>query len=355
MKKRASIRDVAKAAGVSIATVSYVLKGIGKVSEPTIKRVWDVVNELNYTPNPYFQKLIRKEPAERERTRLLMRVSYWPSLAPVHDQVERELLFQFDKACRAKNYLGTSYVYRHEKGFQCSQVVNGLIDGALLCTSQLDVIESLKGRIPTVLVNVEASEKELGLPIVVPDYVAAYDELIKEIHLHGICGKASMIRGRVSNYRKNGRFAENKIDFFRIAAEKYGYPVLPEHSIEFETSSDEPGENDVAFIERIKNMIRKEGVRILVLNSLNFTLLYQNLLKAGLRFPEDAILIPGLIADYSAPGVISAVPDYAKLFEKSVEVLDSYLNGTESEIRKFFVPLKSIDYSGIFNLKNERR
>ena len=355
MKKQSTIRDVAQAAGVSIATVSNVLKGTGRVSEPTIKRVWEVVNELNYTPNPYFQKLIRKEPAERERTRLLMRVSYWPSLAPVHDQIERELLFQFDKACREKNYLGTSYVYRHEKGFQCSQVVNGLIDGVLLCTSQLEVIESLKGRIPTVLVNVEASEKEIGLPVVVPDLANTYENIFTQIHQRGIGGNAAVIRGVLSSCRKNGRFAENKIDFFRIAAEKYGYPVLPEHSIEFETSSDEPGENDVAFIERIKNMIRKEGVRILAFNSLNSTLLHQNLLKAGLRFPEDAILIPGLMSDYSAPGVIPVLPDYAKLFEKSVEVLDAYLSGMETEIKKFFVPLKNIDYSGIFNLKNERR
>ena len=65
--RKSTIRDVAKAAGVSIATVSYVLKGTGRVSESTIKRVWQVVNELNYTPNPYAQKLFARDSAERER------------------------------------------------------------------------------------------------------------------------------------------------------------------------------------------------------------------------------------------------------------------------------------------------
>ncbi len=348
MKKQSTIRDVAQSAGVSIATVSNVLKGTGRVSEPTIKRVWEVVNELNYTPNPYFQKLIRKEPAERERTRLLMRVSYWPSLAPVNDQVERELLFQFDKACRAKNYLGTSYVYRHEKGFQCSQVVNGLIDGVLLCTAHLDVINALKGRLPTVLVNVDVSEKTIGMPIIMPDYAAAYDDLIKQIRQNGITGNAASVRGVPGNGAKREAVTGGISDLFRGAAEKYGYPLLPEYMIEIETSPDRPGE-DEALAERLKNMIRNEGVRIVALNNLNFPLLYRKLLNAGLRFPEDAVLIPNIMSDFSAPGVIPLMLDYAKLFEKSVEVLDSYLNGTESEIRKFFVPLKSIDYSGIFN------
>ena len=349
MKKQATIRDVAKSAGVSIATVSNVLKGTGRVSEPTIKRVWEVVNELNYTPNPYFQKLIRKEPAEREQTRLLMRVSYWPSLAPVHDQVERELLFQFDKACRAKNYLGTSYVYRHEKGFQCSQVVNGLIDGALLCTSQLDIINTLKGRLPTVLVNVEASEKEIGLPIVVPDYETAYDNIIKKIHECGITGKVATVSGFSTNCTKKKGHIQESLAFFQKVAEANGYPVFPEHSIEFRTSPDTTEPDNDHLAECLKRMIRHDGVRIIYIKSVNFPMLYQKLLKKGLHFPDDGILIPSSMYEFYEPGVVPVVLDYAKLFEKSVEVLDSSLNGTETEIKKYFVPLKNIDYSDIFN------
>ena len=61
MNKRATIRDVAKAAGVSITTTSQVIKGIGNFSDATIKRVWQVVNELNYTPNPYAKKYFSGE------------------------------------------------------------------------------------------------------------------------------------------------------------------------------------------------------------------------------------------------------------------------------------------------------
>jgi LacI family transcriptional regulator len=48
--KRATIADVAAAAGVSVATVSRVLNR-GAVKEDTATRVWDAVTQLDYSPN----------------------------------------------------------------------------------------------------------------------------------------------------------------------------------------------------------------------------------------------------------------------------------------------------------------
>jgi LacI family transcriptional regulator len=50
MVKRATIGDVAAAAGVSVATVSRVLNG-GTVKPATATRVWEAASELDYTPN----------------------------------------------------------------------------------------------------------------------------------------------------------------------------------------------------------------------------------------------------------------------------------------------------------------
>lgn len=47
----ATIRDVARQAGVSIATVSYVINNTAPISEATKKRVWQAVRELGYRPN----------------------------------------------------------------------------------------------------------------------------------------------------------------------------------------------------------------------------------------------------------------------------------------------------------------
>ena len=47
----ATIRDVAEAAGVSVATVSRVLNETDKVQPATRQRVLDTIKRLHYTPN----------------------------------------------------------------------------------------------------------------------------------------------------------------------------------------------------------------------------------------------------------------------------------------------------------------
>ena len=54
MIKKVSIKEVAKKAGVSVATISYVLNGTGKskrITEKTIKKAQDAIDELGYVPN----------------------------------------------------------------------------------------------------------------------------------------------------------------------------------------------------------------------------------------------------------------------------------------------------------------
>lgn len=48
---RATIDDVARSAGVSIATVSRVVNKTGQVSEATAARVWNAIAELSYAPH----------------------------------------------------------------------------------------------------------------------------------------------------------------------------------------------------------------------------------------------------------------------------------------------------------------
>lgn len=49
--RRANLRDIAAESGVSIQTVSRVVRGLDVVAEPTRVRVMEAVNRLNYQPN----------------------------------------------------------------------------------------------------------------------------------------------------------------------------------------------------------------------------------------------------------------------------------------------------------------
>ncbi|MBP3039812.1 LacI family DNA-binding transcriptional regulator [Bacillaceae bacterium Marseille-Q3522] len=63
MKKDINIREVAKKAGVSMATVSRVFNNSGPVKESTRKLVERVIEETNYRPNVLARELIDKKTA----------------------------------------------------------------------------------------------------------------------------------------------------------------------------------------------------------------------------------------------------------------------------------------------------
>lgn len=61
MSHEITIKDVAKQANVSVATVSRVLNGLDRVSEKTRKKVQKVVQELNYVPNSMAVSMVTKQ------------------------------------------------------------------------------------------------------------------------------------------------------------------------------------------------------------------------------------------------------------------------------------------------------
>ena len=56
-----TIADVARAAGVSVATVSRVMNGSASVAEPTVQVVQSAIERLNYVPNQQARNLRRHE------------------------------------------------------------------------------------------------------------------------------------------------------------------------------------------------------------------------------------------------------------------------------------------------------
>ena len=56
-----TIKDVAKACGVGISTVSYALNDSQMISDETKKRIKQVAQEMGYIPNAYARSLKSKK------------------------------------------------------------------------------------------------------------------------------------------------------------------------------------------------------------------------------------------------------------------------------------------------------
>ena len=57
----ATMKDVAKLAGVSLSTTSYALNGSNKISEATKQKVLDAAMQLNFSPNAAARSLKTKK------------------------------------------------------------------------------------------------------------------------------------------------------------------------------------------------------------------------------------------------------------------------------------------------------
>ena len=64
-----TIYDIAKAAGVSIATVSRVFNKKGRVKESTRKKVLEVADQMGYHPQVFAQGLARKKKNKKSKTK----------------------------------------------------------------------------------------------------------------------------------------------------------------------------------------------------------------------------------------------------------------------------------------------
>ena len=59
-KEKITLKDIAEKAGVSVPTVSQALAGKGRIAQATKARIFQVVEELSYHPDPAAQSLARR-------------------------------------------------------------------------------------------------------------------------------------------------------------------------------------------------------------------------------------------------------------------------------------------------------
>src|SRR5450631_1668881 len=88
-----SIRDVAKRAGVCIATVSRAVNGHPRVDPKLAKRVWKAIDEVGYVPNPQARSLVSG------RSRMLGLI-----VSDITNPFFPELVKEFENAAVAQGY-----------------------------------------------------------------------------------------------------------------------------------------------------------------------------------------------------------------------------------------------------------
>lgn len=146
--KNVTIKDVAKAAGVSYSTVSRALTGSPEISEETRERILQICKEMNYTANTVARSMVMKS------TKLLGLL-----LPSVNNPFMSELAYHIDRQARARGYniiLCNSSRDPDQERELFELMIGRQVDGILLSPAGIESYEKLRpylNRIPTVFIG----------------------------------------------------------------------------------------------------------------------------------------------------------------------------------------------------------
>lgn len=209
-----TIKDVARAAGVSVATVSRVINGKGPVRDATRERIAEVAATLRYVPHGGARSLITK------RTDTVGVV-----LPDLFGEFFSELIRGMDLAARRRGYhllISSSHADRSEVE-AVLRAMRGRVDGLVVMSPDVDaraLKENLVATLPVILIN--SSVDGLDLDSLRVDNVGGAAAMVR--HLAGLGHRRiAIVRGAGGN-----NDAEERLRGYREALAELGLPAEAE-------------------------------------------------------------------------------------------------------------------------------
>lgn len=309
-----TIKDVAREAGFSVATVSRVLNNSGPVRDETRRRIEEVAGRLHYTPNVAARSLI---------TRKTLTIGVL--LPDLYGEFFSEVIRGIDRAARSGGYhLLVSGSHNDREEIEAAvHAMHGRVDGLIVMSPGLEpraIVAGLPRRLPLVLLNCE--EGGNGLDSVNVDNYGGAREMV--LHLVALGHqRVAIIGGASDNYD-----ARERLRGYRDAVEAEGGVVCEELLVEgdFTESSGHKAARRLLALDPRPTAIfaANDSMAIGALSALR---------EAGVRVPEDMAVagfddIP--IARYLSPPLSSVHVPIRGLGVRAVErLLLAMTNGEE--------------------------
>jgi LacI family transcriptional regulator len=299
-----TIKDVAKAARVSVATVSRALSGSPKVTEETRRLVDAAAVKLGYVPHEAARSLSSR------RTSCIGAV-----LPDLHGEFFSELIRGIDRAARSHGLhllLSSSHGDADELA-AALLVMRGRVDGLLVMSSYVDrkVLEkNLQPTLPTVLLNSgDGGERYSSLVI---DNFGGAGAMVRHLAGRGH-RRIAMIGGPEDNFDARERLAGYHDALRQVLPQQQPQVLRGDFS---EESGYKAGRRVVSMSERPE--------AIFAANDMMAIGCVFALMEAGLRVPGD-IAVTGFddipIARYVSPALTTVRVRIAELGELALERL----------------------------------
>lgn len=336
--KRITIKDIAREAAVSIATVSRVINGETSFPNETQKRVWAMVHKLGYEPCQQARILRNGMESERTKTNLIMRVFNLGRENPIGDRVAADSVQMFDWIANQHGFFTTTYRYYQQKGFRCPLLLDRLIDGVIIGSPHKEVIESIAAKVPIVALDVGSVYQYPEVPRVNSATGDGLREMFSKAYSMGHRKTAS-----VGGPEPREPFSHNYLRLIRNLCDEFRFELDPKHIYQPQGLSWENHDRMMDIVaEAMIPEIRNGKITLIFGEDMVYAeSIWKSLTERGIRVPEDVSIIGVNSSCGQGQGmehpVTSVAHDWMQLFTSAIEVLQALISGKGLPCTEFLV------------------
>ena len=319
----APIRDVARIAGVSVATVSRVLNNHARVRTETRSRVTAAASELDYTPNEVARSLITS------RTH-----AFGVLLPDLYGEFFSEVLRGIDLRARRDGFhlLVSSSHANGDDLVEALRSMRGRIDGLIVMAPDVDTSALFRAAgdgLPLVLLDP-------GMRVPVADTISIDNAAGAEAAVRHLAGLGHWRIGTITGPSGNAD-ARQRLDGYRRALVDCGLARDP--AIEIEGDFTEP--SGFAAAEQLLELDGRRPTAIFAANDYMAIGAMSALAEAGLAVPKDVAIVGFddiAMARYLNPPLTTVNVDPLDLGARAVDRLVGIKNGATTRRRHEVTP-----------------
>jgi len=319
MPERMDIRTIARAANVSIATVSRTINHITTVNPEIARRVWKVINELDYFPNTQARALVSG------RSKLFGLI-----VSEITNPFFPELIQGFEDIAVANGYeiLVSSTNHDPKRMSHCiRRMLERKVDGVAVMTFGIEepLLDQLaKRKVPLVFIDI--GPKRPGISLLKVDYHHGIRQGVQ--HLADLGHREiAFISGPVTLHSAQSRRAA-----FSASLKECGIPLDPASIVE----GDHTMEGGIISMERLL-AAQKRPTAVMCSNDMTAIGVLHRLYRAGLRVPDDLSVI-GFddiqIAQVTIPPLTTVQMSRFELARAAVTALRAHVEQLENSAPK---------------------
>lgn len=304
----ATIKDVAKLAGVGIATVSRMINGTGYVSEDSRKRIESAIRELNFIPNERARNLSRK------KTGIIgVIIPDFQTLfyAAFIRQVEIEL-YQYGYKTMICN---TVKISDREKEY-IDMLERNIVDGIITCALSVEDTVYQQANKPIVSMDHDLGER---IPLIHSDHKKG-GRLLAEYLVGKGCRKVIQMGGLFNvNTPSNDRYTE-----FEKVMNNYHIPV---RTLEMEWNRMDYSYYAELLKDHVDEIKEADGI---FASDMGAIALYHFVSDLGIKVPEQMKIVGYDGIDFTrlvTPTVTTVCQDIPLLAKKCVDTIIKLIEG----------------------------